>query len=618
MHDIVIRAEGVTKTYPLEASTRRRLLYVLGFERSGARVIETKAAVDGLDFEIRRGEKVGIIGRNGSGKSTLLGMISGTIEPTQGKLSVTGDIHALLQLGAGFNEDLTGRENAYSYLALQGVSGAEAERRVREIIEFAEIGVYFDQPIKTYSSGMRLRLMFAAATTVKPDILILDEVLSVGDAYFIGKSFERMRALSSDRGTTLLVVSHAVNMLPELCDRILWVDNGAIRMDGDPETVARAYDNFIRTEEENRLRRQQGAKPVRQLSVLPGEHRDDTSPPPGDSTPAGVAGEIRMADGQPPRDTLVVRRIEFLDAGEAVGTIDVGDGADAGDGVLLLDHGVGNWGDVVTGMAGRAFLPFGSPFHKLPFLVTRPGFLQRLEAGGFEARLHCTSQKAGTVLLRLFDDELSRCWQACFDADRVDGAAVLSAPLQFLPDDVPVAESDSTAMTSGRFGTRRIEFLDVEFLGEGDLSRLVYSIGSLLRVRLRYRINDPALDENAEVVLAFQKDGLQITNRFFLDEYRFCAATRSEGEIFLDASPLLLAQGEYVVSVAVHAAGHATRKTPREHVSVSHAVYDMFYRVFHITVFEPYHTTLLKNVIFQHPAKWTVDQQEIDARIITD
>ena len=250
--------------------------------------------------------------------------------------------------------------------------------------------------------------------------------------------------------------------------------------------------------------------------------------------------------------------------------------------------------------------------------MSSTGLEAALERGDIEARLACSAEAAMEIDLQLHAEDPPRCWRARFNATGIAGGETIAAALAPLPADSLADAAKSSRSTSGRFGTRRIEFLDIAFLGDGDLPRLVYSIGAPLRVRMRYRVNDPNLDENAEVVLAFQKDGLQVTNRFFLDEYRFSASERREGEIHLDASPLLLAPGEYVVSVAIHAAGHATRKLPREHVSVARAVYDMYSRYFHLTVFEPYHTTLLQDVIFQHPATWIVDSRKFRTTVVTD
>src|SRR5262249_11692699 len=166
-----------------------RLLDMLGMLRAKGAFTEHRALSE-INLEIRRGEKIAIIGRNGAGKSTLLKLISNVSEPTSGSLEVNGDARALLQVGSGFHPDFTGRENVYGYLAYLGITGKEADKRFREIVDFSELEQYIEQPLKTYSTGMAVRLMFSTSTAVAPDILVLDEVLSVGDAYFSHKSFE--------------------------------------------------------------------------------------------------------------------------------------------------------------------------------------------------------------------------------------------------------------------------------------------------------------------------------------------------------------------------------------------------------------------------------------------
>ena len=176
------------------------------------------------------------------------------IEPTSGTLEVKGKAHALLQIGTGFHPDFTGRENVFAYLAQLGVTGAEAERRYREIVEFAELEEYIGQPVKTYSSGMAVRLMFSTATAITPELLVLDEVLGVGDAYFAQKSYERMRELTEGAGTTLLLVTHDIYSAVKICERIIWIDRGRVLMDGDGPVVIKAYEDSIRQQEEARLR----------------------------------------------------------------------------------------------------------------------------------------------------------------------------------------------------------------------------------------------------------------------------------------------------------------------------------------------------------------------------
>src|SRR5207245_8841741 len=191
------------------------------------------SALDGVSVEVRRGEKVAVIGRNGAGKSTFLKLVTKVIQPTAGSLEVRGDVHALLQIGTGFHPDFTGRQNVNAYLAQLGVTGADASRRCADAIAFAELEEYIDQPVKTYSTGMAVRLMFSASTAISPDLLVLDEILGVGDAYFAQKSYERMRDLCERNRTTLLLVTHDIYSAVKMCGRLVWSDRGRVLIDGD-------------------------------------------------------------------------------------------------------------------------------------------------------------------------------------------------------------------------------------------------------------------------------------------------------------------------------------------------------------------------------------------------
>src|SRR6266536_6198862 len=234
--DTIVEARNVRKVYRLYARPHYRFLDMFGLLRDRAGAYREHAALDGLTLSIGRGEKVAIIGRNGAGKSTFLRLVTGVIAPTSGELAVRGRIHALLQIGTGFHPDFTGRENALAYLAQLGVTGGDAAAKVAEIVDFAELEEYIDQPVKTYSTGMAARLMFATSTAITPHILVLDEVLGVGDAYFAQKSYERMRELCEAQGTTLLLVTHDVYSALKIASRIVWIDRGRILMDGDGPT----------------------------------------------------------------------------------------------------------------------------------------------------------------------------------------------------------------------------------------------------------------------------------------------------------------------------------------------------------------------------------------------
>ncbi|MBF3237305.1 ABC transporter ATP-binding protein [Aeromonas veronii] len=203
-----------------------------------------KWVMQDVSFTVRPGEAVGIIGINGAGKSTLLKMITGTTQPTTGSISLQGRVAALLELGMGFHPDFTGRQNVYVAGQLLGLTMAEITRLMPDIEAFAEIGEYIDSPVRVYSSGMQMRLAFSVATAVRPDILIVDEALSVGDAYFQQKSFERIREYSK-QGTTLLIVSHDKQAIQSICDRAILLNAGRVAMEGEPEAVMDYYNALL-------------------------------------------------------------------------------------------------------------------------------------------------------------------------------------------------------------------------------------------------------------------------------------------------------------------------------------------------------------------------------------
>ncbi|MBK7001273.1 MAG: ABC transporter ATP-binding protein [Rhodoferax sp.] len=205
---------------------------------------ERKWVLRGVTFSVAPGEAVGIIGINGAGKSTLLKIITGTTRPTTGSVAVGGTISALLELGLGFHPDFTGRQNVYLASQLRGMNNAEIDAKLPEIEAFAEIGDYIDQPVRTYSSGMQMRLAFSVATAVRPDILIVDEALSVGDTYFQHKSFNRIRQFR-DAGTTLLFVSHSAGAIKTLCNRAILLDGGVVLRDDTPDAVMDYYNAVI-------------------------------------------------------------------------------------------------------------------------------------------------------------------------------------------------------------------------------------------------------------------------------------------------------------------------------------------------------------------------------------
>ena len=197
-------------------------------------------ALNDISLEVKKGEVFGIVGYNGSGKSTLLKIIAGVMKPTKGQVKVNGTMAPLIELGAGFDPNLTGRENVYLNGAILGYTKQKLQASFDEILEFSELGEFIDVPVKNYSSGMVARLAFSIATIVEPEILIVDEVLSVGDYKFQAKCQDKIKKVI-EKGTTVLFVSHSIKQVEELCDRVAWIDKGHLKMVGDSETVCKAF-----------------------------------------------------------------------------------------------------------------------------------------------------------------------------------------------------------------------------------------------------------------------------------------------------------------------------------------------------------------------------------------
>jgi lipopolysaccharide transport system ATP-binding protein len=236
--DIALRASGLSKCYHIYDQPRDRLLQMLF--RGRHRFYREFWALKDVSFEVPKGEVVGIIGRNGSGKSTLLQVICGTVAPTSGQVHLQGRVAALLELGSGFNPEFTGLENVFLNANLLGLTRAEVEERLDEILAFADIGEFVHQPVKTYSSGMYLRLAFAVSASVNPDVMIVDETLAVGDVLFQAKCFRRFDSLVSS-GTTILFVSHSTEQIVQHCSRAILMDGGKILAEGLPRTITNRY-----------------------------------------------------------------------------------------------------------------------------------------------------------------------------------------------------------------------------------------------------------------------------------------------------------------------------------------------------------------------------------------
>ena len=236
--DVAIKVEHMTKSFKLyydKATTLKEKLVFWNKKKSESRIV-----LEDINLEIGKGETVALIGTNGSGKSTLLKLMTKIIYPTEGKIITNGKLTSLLELGAGFHPDFTGRENIYFNASIFGLTAAEIDARVQDIIEFSELGEFIDSPVRTYSSGMYMRLAFSVAINVYAEILLIDEILAVGDQHFQDKCFEKLEQLkNSDK--TIVIVSHSLDAVKQLCARGIWIYNGKVRMDGSIDQVIDEY-----------------------------------------------------------------------------------------------------------------------------------------------------------------------------------------------------------------------------------------------------------------------------------------------------------------------------------------------------------------------------------------
>lgn len=244
--ECVVKVDHVTKVYKIYNEPKDRLKETLGIGKNKSYHKDYYALRD-LSFEVGKGEIVGIVGRNGSGKSTILKILTGVLNPTSGDVALKGKVAALLELGAGFNMEYSGMKNIYLNAAMMRVSKEEIEKKIPEILAFADIGEYIHQPVKTYSSGMFVRLAFAVAINVDPDILIVDEALAVGDARFQLKCMDKFLEFVQ-KGKTILFVTHDVNTVKRFCNRAIWLNQGELIMDGNTDEVTDHYLDFLKSD----------------------------------------------------------------------------------------------------------------------------------------------------------------------------------------------------------------------------------------------------------------------------------------------------------------------------------------------------------------------------------
>ncbi len=548
MSDPVIELRDINKQYRLFKSKGWRLLDALGIP------VPREAAWDfwalrNVSLSIQRGERVGLIGRNGAGKSTLLKLIAGLIRETSGSVRISGRVTALMELGTGFHPDLTGLQNLRASLAYLGVTGRSAKKKIDEVLEFAELGDFIDHPFRVYSAGMQARLTFTVATSVEPEILIVDEILGAGDAYFAMKAATRMRDLTR-AGATLLLVSHDLASVQMMCDRCIWVDRGRIAGVGDTLTISKSYMGAVRRQEDMRLRLSES-----QVGASP--RIDPTS---------AVTGRFVVGEPTAPRRSHRIRSLTLKLEGQTFSTVHLGDARDndPSEDLYLIDiPGFTNWSAAKEGGVGisvwREFRDEGGRYFHAPFAI-------KVDLSCYSnVEIEIVHQAAVGEEVRLEfavgDKYYSSGALTPSDGDawRTESFALPAELLGAAKGEPALAEDTDDHIVAGdSYGDSSAEITSTEFRDPDDAvggARRTFICGEALEIQIKW---------NAAIAI----DHCRLVTAFYRIDGR-CAAqivspvtARLAGEHHDQAilRPLRLGPGEYIVSVGIFRDLHDTHR----------------------------------------------------------
>lgn len=510
-------------------------------------------ALRNVDLEIPRGERIGIIGRNGAGKSTLLKLIVGNLKPTEGSVSVHGKIQALLQIGTGFHPEFTGLENIRTALAYAGMDSRSIREATDEIIDFSELEDYIQQPVKYYSAGMYSRLAFAVATSLVPDILVIDEVLGAGDAAFTSKCADRMKHLTQDTGATVLFVSHSMDSVLEICNRAILLERGELTHDGTALEVSKIYNKKIREEEELRARAKEyrvSRKSMAQITVA------------DEATQVLI---MRLVCDKPhPKYSHFIYEAELRCEGESLAALRFG--APTDDDPAQFTHVIADkgsdWGPAKKerGNLYRSYSDQGGTNCHAPFQLSVP---LHMSAKPLEITVNARPDTRERIYLEYFDGHAYHRLGE-LGAGKTSYEFTLTAPEQqsapAAPAQQPQTESEEIARTEDAddyeklkatnsvYGTQQLVIEHMDILNAENKSARVFFTGDELRFRIEVRVNKP-LPSFVGVVCIMTRDGKAVTQSFCRSgELGFDGVDKS---FTLEASfsPLRLGEGEYMVSI---------------------------------------------------------------------
>ena len=564
--EVAVRFDQVGKMYKVFGSKLDSLLDALSLPtlRRDSRFREFWALRD-IDFDLARGGRLGIIGRNGAGKTTLLKLVTGNVTPSSGSVTVNGNVQALLETGGGLHPEFTGRENIRASLGYLGLSNSEIAAAEAEIAEFTELGRFLDQPFKAYSQGMQTRLSFAIATTIEPEILIVDEILGAGDAYFFTRSTARMSQLI-ESGAGVLLVSHALDQVARFCDRTIWLERGRIAMDGPTDEVIKAYERFIRELEDRRLRAKNEKATLAQYDAFERETFTDA-----------VVGAIAAEGG-----AVDVARLTLWRDGDLEGEIDVGGAQDAdasGSAGLLLDEG--GW-EPPQAHDAASFRTVSS------------------QGGRFRFNLWFYYPRSRYELEIVYRTDAAR---ATLRLDRAgDPGAIASLPpvAEWATHrvELSVREEPLDAVAEERLsrwpGVEGLTIRRVQTVGEDDIEQAVFPVHERFAVVVEAIATASGTFPLVPAALVFRLDGIVATRH--VGERELLSLEKGDRvKLRLDLGDLLLGDGTYLLSVGLYQELEIGN-------TLSSTLYDYFDRSFEFVVTgnPPLHTEA-----FRHPGAWT-------------
>jgi lipopolysaccharide transport system ATP-binding protein len=537
-----IEVRNVSKMYKKYKNSTSKILDLLGF--SFRKNYEEFWPLKDINLTIEKGEKVGVIGRNGAGKTTLLSMISDNVKPTNGTIKVDGKVNALFVLGTGFHPEFSGRENIKSSLAFQGITGVEALILEKEIIEFSELEDFIEQPLKTYSAGMYTRLAFTVATAIKPEVLIIDEILGAGDAYFNSKALERMNSLTNS-GATVLFVSHDLSSVQKICDRCIWIDKGKIREDGKTLDVTKSYSADVRKREELRLLSQNSGVKINNQDL---------------SSNQLLFRFITSQNSAPQDKGFCVHKIRLFVKNKLLTEINIGDSMDNSveqDGYIITDKKI-NWSDSFKKEEKwcREFKNIGGEYihaigiFQLPLVIDFKDVSFEIEYfDEFDDEIYFEtydSKKNIYKNLKTIISELSKSWQTANEIKIFESLDKKEENITEEKNSEKVKEQATTDI----YGTGELIITKFGFLDENLEERFIFTVDEPIIFRVNYKCFEEIYSP-VFVVAVYKTDGTTITQ--LIDKQRGFVIDKISNNSFVDfkIDNLKIGKGEYLVSVAV-------------------------------------------------------------------